>query len=72
MTNSVIPPPGSVSEVTSIVKQLDPNVLAVLLLTIVLNGLFFYVYVNLAQSRHVEFMAALATCPASSNLPARP
>lgn len=67
MSNFLPPPsgPGAISEVTGVVKQLDPNMLAVLLLTVALNGMFFYVYVSLAQSRHVEFMAALATCPAT-------
>jgi hypothetical protein len=46
-----------------VVKSLDPNMLAVLLLTVILNGLFFYTYIQLAIDRHVEFMAALKSCP---------
>jgi hypothetical protein len=63
----VLKPHGNaVTEVAGIIKILDPNMVAVLILTVVLNGMFFYVYMNLAQSRHTEFMAALNSCPAMS------
>jgi hypothetical protein len=54
---------GVASEVASVVKTLDPNMVAVLLLTLILNGMFFWTYVELAGSRHTEFMAALNSCP---------
>jgi hypothetical protein len=57
---------AALSEVTSLINRLDPNMLAVLLLTITLNGMFFYVYMSLASSRHAEFIAALNACPAFS------
>jgi hypothetical protein len=55
-----------VSEVSRVVGSLDPNMLAVLLLTVVLNGMFFYVYLEIANVRHVEFMSALNSCPVTS------
>lgn len=66
MSGQVPTPPsphGLVSEVSRVVSTLDPNMLAVLLLTCVLNGMFFYVYMEIANVRHVEFMAALNSCP---------
>jgi hypothetical protein len=55
---------GAVAEVGGMFKRLDPNMLAVLLLTVILNGMFFYVYIRISDSRHQEFMAALNSCPA--------
>lgn len=49
----------------SIMQKLDPNMLAVLLLVVGMNGLFFWIYAELAKMRHVEFIAALNSCPAS-------
>jgi hypothetical protein len=62
------PPPHSnigaaVVEVGSMFKKLDPNMLAVLMLTVILNGMFFYVYMKIADTSHIEFMAALNSCP---------
>lgn len=54
-----------VGGVTTSLKRLDPNMLAVLMLVIVMNGLFFWIYAELAKMRHVEFIAALNSCPAS-------
>lgn len=54
---------SAVTEVGGMVRKLDPNMTAVLLLTVILNGLFFYTYVHIADSRHIEFMAALNSCP---------
>ncbi len=53
-----------ISEVSGTLKRLDPNMLAALLLTVILNGMFFYVYLEIAKSQHVEFIAALNSCPA--------
>lgn len=55
-----------IGESTGVIKRLDPNMLAMLLLTVILNGLFFYTYVKIAESRHVEFMAALNSCPSTT------
>jgi hypothetical protein len=70
MSQPVLPPPQThssigtaVAEVGGVVKRLDPNMLAVLLLTVVLNGMFFYVYIRIADAKHIEFMAALNSCP---------
>lgn len=65
------PPPTSssssvvaaVAEVGHMVKRLDPNMLAVLLLTVILNGMFFYVYMQISDRSHLQFMAALNSCP---------
>jgi hypothetical protein len=54
---------AAVAEVGGMVKRLDPNMLAVLMLTVVLNGMFFYVYIRIADAKHIEFMAALNSCP---------
>lgn len=76
MSQSQLPPPvvhpvpqttGTVGEVAGMVKKLDPNMLAVLMLTVALNGMFFYVYVEVARTRHTEFMAALTSCTISPN-----
>lgn len=65
MTEQVPSPTGGVvTAVSNVVRTLDPNMLAVLLLTCVLNGMFFYVYLEIASVRHVEFMSALNSCPA--------
>jgi hypothetical protein len=57
------PPLTVTGEIANVVKKLDPNMLSVLLLTVTLNSLFFYVYVEVARTRHVEFLAALNSCP---------
>lgn len=54
---------AAVSEVGHMFKRLDPNMLAVLLLTVILNGMFFWVYMQIAHTAHIEFMAALNSCP---------
>jgi hypothetical protein len=45
--------------------------LAVLLLVIVMNSLFFWIYAELATMRHVEFIAALNSCPANPGVTAQ-
>ena len=60
---------GVTSEIGAAVRRLDPNMLAVLMLTVILNGLFFYTYIRIAESRHLEFMAALNSCPAHPRSP---
>jgi hypothetical protein len=47
------------------VQRLDPNMLSVLAMVIVLNGLFFWSYRIRAELAHQEFIAALNSCPAS-------
>lgn len=60
---------SAVTGVKEAVRRLDPNMLAVLMLTLILNGLFFYTYIKIAESRHIEFMAALNSCPAHPRSP---
>jgi hypothetical protein len=60
---------AAVAEVGGLVKKLDPNMLAVLLLTVFLNGMFFYVYIRIADAKHIEFMAALNSCPIPTRSP---
>jgi hypothetical protein len=60
-----------VGGVTTSLKRLDPNMLAVLMLVIVMNGLFFWIYAELAKMRHVEFIAALNSCPANPGVTAQ-
>jgi hypothetical protein len=55
---------SSMGDAVEVIKRLDPNMLAALMLTVVLNGMFFYVYVHIADAKHIEFMAALRNCPA--------
>jgi hypothetical protein len=62
-------PIGMTGEIANVVKRLDPNMLSVLLLTVALNGMFFHVYVEVARTRHVEFLAALNSCPARNPSP---
>jgi len=64
------PPPQSnaraaIAEVSGIMHKLDPNMLAVLLLVVGMNGLFFWIYAEISKMRHVEFIAALNSCPSS-------
>jgi len=59
-------------EIAGVVKKLDPNMLSVLLLTVALNSMFFYVYVEVARTRHVEFLAALNSCPIRGSTPLSP
>lgn len=48
------------------IHRLDPNMLAILVMAVVLNGLFFWALRINAEHRHAEFMEALKTCPAST------
>lgn len=50
---------GTVGET---VKRLDSNMLAVLSLVVILNGLFFWSLRILNDRQHIEFMAALNAC----------
>jgi hypothetical protein len=47
------------------VQRLDPNMLAVLAMVIILNGLFFWALRINADYQHLEFLAALNACPAN-------
>lgn len=64
------PPPSNMRESAiavagTAIKRIDGNMIAVLLLVMTMNGLFFWIYAELAKMRHVEFIAALNSCPAS-------
>jgi hypothetical protein len=51
-----------VGGVTTSLRRLDPNMLAVLLLVTVMNGLFFWAYAQSMNLKHIEFLEALKTC----------
>lgn len=54
---------GAVAEIAANVRRLDSNMLAVLMLVIVINGMFVWLYDNFSTQRHREFLGALAACP---------
>jgi hypothetical protein len=61
-----------VGGVTTSLKRLDPNMLAVLMLVMVLNGLFFWAYSENLKLKHQEFLVAIQSCNVSgSNLLSR-